>query len=80
MSCGKEDSTRAVSWFKYGKRISETPKTHFFQGTLYIYCLESSDSGEYVCKDKVTLSFIDSHSLTVKNPGIASTIFFIVYK
>ena len=79
MSCGVEDSTRAVSWFKNGKIISETPKTHLFRGTLYIFCLESSDTGEYVCKDKVTLSFIDSHSLTVKNPGMALHDTFLLY-
>ena len=79
MPCGEEDATRAVSWFKVGKRIDETPKTHFFHGTLSIFCLESSDIGEYVCKDKVTLTFIDSHSLTVKNPGITLHVIFLFY-
>ena len=69
MSCGVPNATRAVAWFKNGKRINETSKTVMVQGNLYILCLESSDSGEYVCKDKFTLSYIDSHSLNVKNPG-----------
>ena len=69
MSCGVPNATRAVAWFKNGKRINETSKTVMVQGNLYILCLESSDSGEYVCKDTFTSSYIDSHSINVKNPG-----------
>ena len=75
MSCGVANATR-VAWFKNGKRINETSKTVMVQGNLYILCLELSDSGEYVCKDKSTLSYIDSHSLDVKNQGMYDCILF----
>ena len=70
MSCGVSNATRAVAWFKNGRRINETSKAVMVQRNFYILCIESSDSGEYVCKDKFTLSYIDSHSLSVKNQGM----------
>ena len=70
MTCEVSDTSRSVTWFKNGKIISKTPKTAHFSGNLYIYCLESSDSGLYMCKDKVNLAEIFSYNLTVKNQGM----------
>ena len=68
--CGVSNSSKDVIWFKYGKIISNAPKTMLSSRYLHIPCLEPSDSGEYVCKDKVTSAYIDSYLLIVKNPGM----------
>ena len=70
MTCEVSDTSRSVTWFKNGKIISKTPKTAHFSGKLYIYCLESSDSGVYMCKGKVNLTEICTYSLIVKNQGM----------
>ena len=70
MICGISNSSTEVVWFKYGKRISNTTKTMLSSRYLHISCLESSDGGEYLCKDKLTSTCVDSCRLIVKNPGM----------
>lgn len=79
VSCGMVDAARAVSWFKNGNRISESAKPVILPGKLSIGCFESSDTGEYICKDKITLSCIDSYKLTVNNSGMLLHVILIVY-
>ena len=70
MICGQSNSSKEVIWLKNGDVISQTFKTNFLSRYLHISCLESSDSGEYVCKDNVTSSnYIVSFRLTVRNPS-----------
>ena len=70
MICGESNSSKEVIWLKNGDIIGKTFKTYFLSRYLHISCLESSDSGEYVCKDDVTSSnYIDSYRLTVRNPS-----------
>ena len=70
MACGVSNSSSKVVWFKNGVEVRNTTKTEITSGNLNIFCLEPSDSGEYVCKDKNTSANIDSHYLDVKNPGM----------
>ena len=71
MICGQSNSPKEVIWLKNGDIIGKTYKTNFLSRYLHISCLESSDSGEYVCKDNVTSSnYIDSYRLTIRNPGM----------
>lgn len=70
MPCNRSSTT--VAWFKNDMKISQTEKLHIqiSSSLLYIFCLEPSDNGEYVCKDKNTAVVIASYKLTVKNPGM----------